>query len=204
VASQTARSVAAQRLTITSTRVPASHSGRWRAITALCWQRRSTGSRAATFENDGELVHVRASHNIEAVIAPGSSCRAILDRQIIYIRDMQAEADLLGTIRSLGNRSQVSVPMRRDRTQYRSALGRLGASQIVKSSCSGHSPSRRSSPAPTPRHIAHYKAEQLIFRSRSNTRPLPATLLASHLITRLLPGRLGIGLIVVSGERNAA
>jgi two-component system, NtrC family, sensor kinase len=88
---------------------------------------------AALFEYDGELVHVRASHNIEAVIAPGSlqdywdqfpmaptrasiSCRAIMDRQIIHIRDMQAEADLLGTIRSLGHRSQVSVPMLRDRT----------------------------------------------------------------------------------------
>ena len=39
---------------------------------------------ATLFEYDGELVHVRASHNIEAVIAPGSSCRAILDRHPRY------------------------------------------------------------------------------------------------------------------------
>jgi GAF domain-containing protein len=85
---------------------------------------------AGLFEYDGELVHVRAHHDIE--LARGSAlleasrrqfpmpptrgsinCRAILDRQIIHIRDVQAEPNLLETIRDFGHRSQVSVPLMR-------------------------------------------------------------------------------------------
>ena len=88
---------------------------------------------AGLFEYDGELVHVRAHHDIE--LERGSAlleasrlqfpmpptrgsinCRAILDRQIIHIRDVQAEPDLLETIRDFGHRSQVSVPLMRGKT----------------------------------------------------------------------------------------
>jgi signal transduction histidine kinase len=88
---------------------------------------------AGLFEYDGELVHARAHHDIvsergaaflEAArfVYPmppthGSiNCRAILDRQIIHIRDVQAEPDLLESVRNLGHRSHVSVPLMRGET----------------------------------------------------------------------------------------
>ena len=42
------------------------------------------------------------------------TCRAILDRQIIHIRDLEADPELAGFVRELGHRSQVSVPLMRD------------------------------------------------------------------------------------------
>jgi GAF domain-containing protein len=44
------------------------------------------------------------------------ACRAILDGQIIHVRDMETEPDLLAIVRDLGHRSQVSVPLLRDGT----------------------------------------------------------------------------------------
>jgi hypothetical protein len=85
---------------------------------------------ASLLEYDCELVHGRSYYNIETVTVPGSleaarrqypmpptrgsiNCRAILDRQIVHIRDMRAEIDLLDSVRALGHQSQVSVPLMR-------------------------------------------------------------------------------------------
>jgi GAF domain-containing protein len=40
--------------------------------------------------------------------------RAMLDQEIIHVRDMEAEPGILESIRALGHRSQLSVPMPRD------------------------------------------------------------------------------------------
>jgi GAF domain-containing protein len=86
---------------------------------------------ATLFEYDGELVHIRSDCRSETVLAStalaayvqlfplrptrGSiSCRAILDRQIIHVRDLRLDRELAGFTRELGHRSQVSVPLIRD------------------------------------------------------------------------------------------
>ena len=76
-----------------------------RRATELC-----NGSAATLFEFDGGLVHFRAAYRIEAVVtavhaatqrrflcarrAGSIACRAILDRQIVHIRDMDADLEL--------------------------------------------------------------------------------------------------------------
>ena len=87
---------------------------------------------AATLnEYDGELVHMRSSYRSETIMASSAlaaymqlfpmrptrgsiTCRAILDRQIVHIRDLEADPELAGFVRELGHRSQVSVPLIRD------------------------------------------------------------------------------------------
>ena len=86
---------------------------------------------AALFEYDGELVHLRSDYGIEATTEPGAveiyrrpfpmvptrasiSCRAILDRRIIHIRDMRDEPDLLGVVLDLGHRSNLAIPLLRE------------------------------------------------------------------------------------------
>jgi GAF domain-containing protein/CheY-like chemotaxis protein len=85
----------------------------------------------ALFEYDGELVHRRSSEGTPAYRTPeahetykqlfpmvptrGSlSCRAILDRQIIHVRDMASEPGVSAAVRNLGHKSQISVPLLRD------------------------------------------------------------------------------------------
>ena len=78
---------------------------------------------------DGELVHLRsragtddAPDALEAykrlfpmVPTRGSiTCRAILDRQIIHVRDLAGEPGVLAAVRNLGHKSQISVPLLRD------------------------------------------------------------------------------------------
>src|SRR6516164_9179465 len=82
-------------------------------------------------EYDGELVHARSFYGVETMVAAGSwaahlenfpmrptrgviGCRAILDRRIIHIRDLEADPELAGFVRELGQRSQVSVPLMRN------------------------------------------------------------------------------------------
>src|SRR5215813_13014189 len=48
--------------------------------------------------------------------------RAILDRQVIEIRDMANEPELLGAVRDLGHRSNLVVPLLRDGA----AIGAIG------------------------------------------------------------------------------
>jgi hypothetical protein len=85
--------------------------------------------RATLYEFDGELVHLRsragtddAPDALEAykrlfpmVPTRGSiTCRAILDRQIIHVRDLAGEPGVLAAVRNLGHKSQISVPLLRD------------------------------------------------------------------------------------------
>jgi hypothetical protein len=87
---------------------------------------------AATLnEYDGELVHMRSSYQSETIMASSAlaaymqlfpmrptrgsiTCRAILDRQIIHVRDLTADGELAAVVRELGHRSQVSVPLIRN------------------------------------------------------------------------------------------
>jgi GAF domain-containing protein len=86
---------------------------------------------ASLFEFDGELVHFRSivrdgsygtPETVEAytrlfpmVPTRGSiSCRAILDRQTIHVRDMASEPGVIADIRNLGYKSQISLPLLRD------------------------------------------------------------------------------------------
>jgi GAF domain-containing protein len=86
---------------------------------------------ATLFEYDGELVHIRSVYRIDRIADASAleaygrrfpmrptrgsiACRAMLDRQIIYIRDLNADAELAGFVRELGHRSQVSVPLVRE------------------------------------------------------------------------------------------
>ena len=100
-----------------------------RRATELC-----NGVGTALFEFDGGLVHFRASYFTEALdtaahapyaatfpSAPtrGSiSCRAILDREIVHIRDTDADLELSQVARELHkatlHRSQLSIPLMRD------------------------------------------------------------------------------------------
>ena len=86
---------------------------------------------AGLFEFDGELVHRRSWVGTDAYgtaeayeaykrlfpMAPtrGSlACRAILDRQIIHVRDMATEPGVSAAVRNVGHKSQISVPLLRD------------------------------------------------------------------------------------------
>jgi PAS domain S-box-containing protein len=94
---------------------------------------------AGLFEFDGELVHLRswvgreAYGTLDAVEAYERlfpmvptreviTCRAILDRQIIHVRDMASEAGVSAAVRNLGHKSQISVPLLRDGA----AIGAVG------------------------------------------------------------------------------
>jgi len=82
------------------------------------------------FEFDGTLVHIRGTAGAmdmpdaawEAYTAGwprppdrGSlTCRAILDGTMIHIRDLASEPGLWPTVRDIGHRTQVSVPLMRD------------------------------------------------------------------------------------------
>jgi len=82
------------------------------------------------FEYDGRLVHLRANPDIEQVADPATyaayanafpmvpdrgslTCRAILDGTIIHIRDLAIEPGISQSVRDLGHRTQVTVPMLR-------------------------------------------------------------------------------------------
>ena len=86
---------------------------------------------AALFEFDGELVHSRSRAITPAYRTPeadeaylrlfpmvptrGSlTCRAILDRQTIHVRDMASAPGVSAAVRDLGNKSQIVLPLLRD------------------------------------------------------------------------------------------
>jgi two-component system, NtrC family, sensor kinase len=87
--------------------------------------------RASLFEFDGELVHLRSFAGAAAYTAPDAweaykrlfpmvptrgsiTCRAILDRQIIHVRDMASEPGVSAAVRNLGAKSQIALPLLRD------------------------------------------------------------------------------------------
>ena len=90
-----------------------------------------SATNAGLFEFDGELVHARSVAGVEAYGTPeayeayqrlfpmvptrGSiACRAILDRQIIHVRDMATAPGVSAAVRNLGYRSQILLPLLRD------------------------------------------------------------------------------------------
>jgi two-component system NtrC family sensor kinase len=91
----------------------------------------SNASAASLLEFDGELVHLRSIVGIEESAKPGAldnykrlfpmvptralnNCRAILDRQTIHVRDLEAEPGQMPAVRDLGQRSQIALPLLRD------------------------------------------------------------------------------------------
>jgi len=88
---------------------------------------------ASLFEFDGQLVHFRSIVRDGSYGTPDTvkayerlfpmvptrdsiSCRAILDRQTIHVRDMVSEPGVGATIRNLGYKSQIALPLLRDGT----------------------------------------------------------------------------------------
>jgi two-component system, NtrC family, sensor kinase len=86
---------------------------------------------AGLFGFDGEIVHLRSWMGIEAYGTPDAvkayerlfpmvptrgsiTCRAILDQQIIHVRDMATEPGVSAAVRNLGHKSQISLPLLRD------------------------------------------------------------------------------------------
>src|SRR5271167_3157844 len=86
---------------------------------------------ATLFEFDGELVHRRSAVGREAygkldameayerlfpmVPTRGSiTCRAILDRQTVHVRDLATVPGVSAAVRNLGQKSQISLPLLRD------------------------------------------------------------------------------------------
>jgi GAF domain-containing protein len=87
---------------------------------------------AGLFEYDGKLVHLRASSGASAVITDAAAfdaykrrfpmvpvrgsltCRAILDREMVHIRDLGAEPRISRVVLDLGYSTQVSIPLMRD------------------------------------------------------------------------------------------
>jgi two-component system, NtrC family, sensor kinase len=86
---------------------------------------------AGLFGFDGELVHLRSWVGIEAYGTPDAAeayqrlfpmaptrgsitCRAILDREIVHVRDMATAPGVSAAVRNLGHKSQISLPLLRD------------------------------------------------------------------------------------------
>jgi GAF domain-containing protein len=83
---------------------------------------------AGIFEYDGELVHIRSHYGDRDIAGLATyfaaypmmpirgliPCRAILDKQVVHIRDTMAEPELLPIVRDLEIRSVLAVPLLRD------------------------------------------------------------------------------------------
>jgi GAF domain-containing protein len=86
---------------------------------------------ASLFEFDGELVHLRSVVRRGAYYTPDAveayqrlfpmvptrgsiTCRAILDRQTIHVRDMATVPGVSAAVRNLGYKSQIALPLLRD------------------------------------------------------------------------------------------
>jgi PAS domain S-box-containing protein len=112
----------------------------------ICRQARALldGPSAVLFVYDGELVHLRAESGTSSVItddaalaaykrgfpmvpARGSlTCRAILDGEIVHIRDLAAEPGISRVVLDIGHRTQVSIPLMRDGR----AIGAISAGSL--------------------------------------------------------------------------
>ncbi len=84
---------------------------------------------AALYEYDGELVHLRTNYGGDTDAATVAkyiamfpmpptrasfACRAILEREVVHIRDTDAEAEQFEVMRDLDRKAQISVPLLRD------------------------------------------------------------------------------------------
>jgi PAS domain S-box-containing protein len=87
------------------------------------------GMSVGLFEYDGKLMHIRASFGGDETanlryaamfpMAPtrrSLAGRAVLDRQIVHVRDMGEEPDLFQAVRDLGAGTTISLPLLRDDT----------------------------------------------------------------------------------------
>ena len=109
-------------------------------------------TQAGLFEFDGELVHRRSGVGSEAygtpeayeaykrlfpmVPARGSiTCRAILDRQTIHVRDMATAPGVSAAVRNLGYKSQIALPLLRDGAA-------IGAMQLTSAEIGGFTDSQ--------------------------------------------------------------
>ena len=98
---------------------------------------------AGLFEFDGELVHLRSTVGREAYGTPEAveaytrlfpmaptrdslTCRAILDRQTIHVRDMATAPGVSAAVRNVGHKSQISLPLLRDGA----AIGAMSLSSL--------------------------------------------------------------------------
>jgi GAF domain-containing protein/phosphoglycerate-specific signal transduction histidine kinase len=107
---------------------------------------------AGLFGFDGELVHLRSWVGIEAYGTPDAveayerlfpmaptrgsiTCRAILDREIVHVRDMATAPGVSAAVRNLGHKSQISVPLLRD-------AGAIGAVALSSAEVGGFTDSQ--------------------------------------------------------------
>jgi class 3 adenylate cyclase/putative methionine-R-sulfoxide reductase with GAF domain len=85
----------------------------------------SSGSRLMEF--DGELVHLRSSCVDDSVSSRAFSalfpmaptrgtvtCRAILEKKVIHIRDLDADPDIISVVRGTPRKSQLAIPFLRE------------------------------------------------------------------------------------------
>ncbi len=89
------------------------------------------GVSGSLFEFDGEHVHLRAVHRFDGetiadaveahrrqypmALNRGSVvCRAIMDRDVVHIRDADADPEIAAALRNLGSRSLLALPLLRD------------------------------------------------------------------------------------------
>ena len=85
----------------------------------------------AVAEFDGERVHLTRAYGVEVAMKSGAIdayaaqfpmvpsrgsvlCRAILDRELVHVRDLDADPDIFQTTRTIRHRSAVAVPLMRD------------------------------------------------------------------------------------------
>ena len=83
----------------------------------------------ALYEYDGELVHLRTNYGGDTDAATVAkyiamfpmaptrasfACRAIMDREVVHIRDTDAEPEQFAVMRDLERKAQISVPLLRD------------------------------------------------------------------------------------------
>ena len=108
--------------------------------------RGGSGSRLMKF--DGTLVHASSSFGMPAeanarylAMFPRPpfreliSCRAILEKRVIHVRDLDTDPDVLDVIRATGRKSQLAVPLMRDDTV-------IGAITLSAAASGGYSDSQ--------------------------------------------------------------
>jgi len=103
--------------------------------------------------------------SLRAAVSDGAdarsiTCRAILDRQIIHVRDLATAPGVSAAVRNLGHKSQIAVPLLRDGA----AIGAMALASLETGGFSDSqvgllqpSPSKRSRQSPAPRPIANCK-----------------------------------------------
>ena len=106
------------------------------------------------------------------------TCRAILDRQTIHVRDMATAPGVSAAVRNLGHKSQISLPLLRDGAAIGAvvlSVGEIGGftdSQVALLQTFAEQAVIAITSAETYRELQQRTGD---LRNRSNTRPRPAT-----------------------------